>query len=365
MTLLEVRPARPAAPDLRRRIRRELPPATFAPRPWRALWFVPLAATAIASATLVMVAQPAWYWSCLLAVVIGQCLAAMGFLAHEALHGSMVSSPRLQTFLGYLGFGPVGVSPALWRVWHNQVHHAKTNMGNADPDSFGTLKRYQRMPSTRFVARLAPGSRHWTSAFFFAYWFTFHGQVVLWIQSKYMRSFANLNRRRAKLDTLGSVVFWAALAYLAGWRSVFVIVIPIVVGNAIVMSYIATNHFMRPQTETNDPVENSMSVTTVPLIDRLHFNFSHHVEHHLFPRMSGASAPVVRAWLRAHAADGYVSPPHHVALKALYRTPRVYLDATTLCDPEDLDFTVHTDDLAATFAGHSSKGDRSQWTTLT
>jgi hypothetical protein len=34
---------------------------------------------------------------------------------------------------------------------------------------------------------------------------------------------------------------------------------------------------------------------------------------------------------------------------ALYRTPRVYLDATTLCDPEDLRYTVHTDDIAAAF----------------
>jgi fatty acid desaturase len=354
MTLLEARPAAPSAPDLRRRIRSELPPATFAPRPWRALWFIPPVTIAVASATLVIGVQPAWYWSCALALVIGQCVAAMGFLAHEALHGSMVSSAKVQTFLGYLGFGPVGVSPALWRVWHNQVHHAKTNMGNADPDSFGTLKRYRRMPSTRFVARLAPGSRHWTSAFFFAYWFTFHGQVVLWIQSKYMRSFANLNRRRAKLDTLATVVFWVALASIAGWRSLYVIVIPLIVANATVMSYIATNHFMRPQTETNDPLENSMSVTTTTLIDLMHFNFSHHVEHHLFPRMSAASAPAVRTWLREHTPERYVSPPHHAALAALYRTPRVYLDATTLCDPEDLDYTVHTDDLAAAFAGYRS-----------
>ncbi len=337
------------AQDLRRRIRDELPAETFSPRPRRALWFVPLAGTVAVSMWLLIGARPAWYLSLPLAVLIGECFAAMGFLAHEALHGSMVSSTRLQTFLGYLGFGPVGVSPALWRVWHNQVHHAKTNKGNSDPDSFGTLERYKKAPSTRFVARLAPGSRHWTSAFFFAYWFTFHSQVVLWIQSKYMRSFSNLNRRRAKLDTLGAVVCWTALGLVAGWQSLYVIIIPIVVANATVMSYIATNHFMRPQTETNEPLENSMSVTTLPLIDKVHFNFSHHVEHHLFPRMSARSAPVVRAWLRENTPDRYVSPPHHTALTSLYRTPRVYLDATTLCDPEDLDHHVSTQDIETTF----------------
>ena len=70
--------------------------------------------------------------------------------------------------LGYLGFAPMLVSPTLWRTWHNQVHHGKTNQGNSDPDGFGTLSRYEKAPSTRFVARLAPGSRHPVRYFFFA-----------------------------------------------------------------------------------------------------------------------------------------------------------------------------------------------------
>jgi fatty acid desaturase len=106
-----------------------------------------------------------------------------------------------------------------------------------------------------------------------------------------------------------------------------------VVTNFIVMSYIATNHFMRPLTETNDPIENSMSVNSPAIVDRLHFNFSHHVEHHLFPTMSGADAPKVRDWLLAHEADRYVCPAHATALAYLYRTPRVYLDAHTLVNP--------------------------------
>ncbi|MES2787273.1 MAG: acyl-CoA desaturase [Pseudomonadota bacterium] len=334
---------------LRRRLRAELPAATFAARPWRALWFIPLFGTAAALMTLIIMAQPAWYWSILLGIVVGQCLAGMIFLGHEAMHGSMMSSIRLQTFLGYLGFWPVGISPTLWRVWHNQIHHSKTNMANADPDCFGTLERYQGMRSTRFVARLGAGSRHWSSVFFFGYWFSFQGQVMLWIQSKYMWSFKGLNRRRAKLDTFGSLVFWIVIAVLAGWQSLYVVAIPLVVANATMMAYIATNHIMRPQTTTNDPLDNSMSVTTTRLMDGLHFNFSHHVEHHLFPRMSPACAPVVRAWLQANAPERYVCPAHHVALAAVYRTPRIYLDATTLCDPEDLSCTASTDDLAAAF----------------
>jgi fatty acid desaturase len=322
--------------ELRKRIRAELPTDTFERQPQRALWFVPLAASAVGAIATILVVRPAWYLALPLGLLAGQCFAAMGFLAHEVLHGSIVASPRLQTFLGYLGFAPMLVSPTLWRTWHNQVHHGKTNAGNADPDGFGTVSRYEKAPSTRFVARLAPGSRHWSSWFFFSYWFTFHGQIVLWIQSRYLRSFARLDRRRAVVDSLVSLALWVAVAVLAGpFLSIFAVLVPIVVTNALVMTYIATNHFMRPlTTEVNDPLENSMSVTTLRIVDRLHFNFSHHVEHHLFPKMSAKHAPRVRAWLQEHEAQRYVSPAHWRAVAYLYRTPRVYLDATTLVDPD-------------------------------
>ena len=336
----------------RKRIKADLPPDTFERQPRRALWFVPLAATAVAATATIIRADAPWYADLLLGLVIGYCYAAMGFLAHEALHGALVGSRRLQNALGYLGLGPVLVSPILWRTWHNQIHHGKTNMGDADPDSFGTLARYEKAPSTRFVARLAPGSRHWSSAFFFAYWFTFHGQVVLWIQARFVRSFARLDRRRAILDTAACATVWAFVAWQAGpLGSLFAVVVPIAVANATLMSYISTNHFMRPMTETNDPIENSMSVTTLPVIDRLHFNFSHHVEHHLFPTMSAKRAPRVRAWLRANEADRYVAPAHWKALAYLYRTPRVYLDPTTLCDPDRPDeVRADTREIAAALA---------------
>lgn len=335
--------------DLRKAIRADLPEDTFDSQPQRALWFVPLVAGAVGSIATIIVVQPAWYLCLLLGLVAGQCFAAMGFLAHEVLHGSVVSSTKLQTFLGYLGFAPMLVSPTLWRTWHNQVHHRRTNLGNSDPDGFGTVERYEMAPSTRFVARLAPGSRHPMSYLFFAYWFMFHGQVVLWLQSRYMRGFRRMNRRRAIIDSAVSLVLWIVVAVLAGpFYALFAVVVPLVFANFVVMSYIATNHFMRPLTKVNDPLENSMSVNTLPVLDRLHFNFSHHVEHHLFPNMSGKHAPRVRAWLLEHEADRYVSPPHWRAFLYLYKTPRVYLDAHTLVDPDDPegDYRADTRELA-------------------
>lgn len=353
-------PDRTTPDDVRRRIREELPADTFEPQPWRALWFLPLTATALGSIATIVVARPPWHFALLLGLVAGQCFASMGFLGHEALHGAIVRPGPLQTFLGYLGFTAMLVGPTLWRTWHNQVHHGRTNRGNSDPDGFGTIERYERAPSTRFVARLAPGSRHWTSVFFFAYWFVFHGQIVLWIQSRYMRSFERMNRRRAILESALALVLWIIVAVAAGpFLAIFAVVVPLITANALVMSYIATNHFMRPLTEVNDPLENSMSVTTLWALDRLHFNFSHHVEHHLFPKVSGKHLRRVRAWLREHEQDRYVSPPHWKALAYLYRTPRVYLDANTLCDPDRPDeVRADTAELAATLSGRDLVGSR-------
>lgn len=329
----------PRPRPVRRRIKEDLPPETFESSPWRALWVVPIASLNVALTAWIILAQPAWWLALPAALVLANGYAQLGFLAHEAMHGAMMKSKALQTLMGYFGFAPFLVSPTLWRVWHNRVHHANTNYGDRDPDSFGTLKRYDRVPSTRFVTRLAPGSGRWYSYLFLFYWFTFHGQVVLWIQTKFMRAFEGfrgLQRGRAIAETFLFAGLWAALAWAAGpWGTLWIMVVPMALANFVVMSYIATNHFLRPQGNGKEPLDDSMSVNTLKIVDKLHFNFSHHIEHHLFPRMSPKHAPKVRQWLKENEGDRYVSPPHWKAVAMLYQTPRVYLDANTLIDPDD------------------------------
>ena len=339
--------APPTEAEIRQQIRRSLPAGTFARQPRRALWFIPLAGLVIAGTAAIIAFDLAWYWALPMALVLGHCYGAMGFLAHEVLHGSVVRSKRLQTFLGAVGFGPMLVSPSLWRAWHVRIHHGNTNKGNQDPDSFGTLDRYERVPSTRFVTRLAPGSGRWYSFLFLFYWFSFHAQIVLWIQTQHMRAFKGYDRRRAIIDTFLFLALWVAIGILAGpVNSLFVIAIPLMVSNFLVMSYISTNHFMRPQAGAEDSVlESSMGVRTHRILDRMHFNFSHHVEHHLWPGMSPRFVPRVRQWLEAHVGERYVCPPHWKALRHLYATPRVYLDANTLVDPSNLDRQVDITEL--------------------
>jgi fatty acid desaturase len=113
----------------------------------------------------------------------------------------------------------------------------------------------------------------------------------------------------------------------------FVFVLPLLVANAIVMSFILTNHSLSPRVEINDPLVSGLSVTAPRWIEWLTLRFGYHVEHHLFPAMSSRHASAVRDLLRKQWPDRYQSIPLHTALRELHRTARVYKDAMTLVDP--------------------------------
>lgn len=332
--------------QLRDRIRRELP-HIFVPQPARAWAMLPLMAVALAATFTIIAFDLPWYAMLALAVVAGNNYGAGMLLGHECLHGSVVRQRWLQDALATVGLGTLLMSPSLWRVWHNIVHHGKTNNPMLDPDHFGTLRRYNQMKSTRVVNWLAPGSGSPMSYFFMFYWLTFHTQIVLWISSKHLPQFQMLNRRRAVIETFAFLAFWLGVGWLAGpWKSLFAVLLPILFGNFVVMMYLSTNHFMRPLTITNDALDNTMSVETFPLFDRLHFYFSHHVEHHMFPRVSSKFYPELRVWLKREVPDRYVCPSHLTALSYLFRTPRVYLDSKTLIDPRDMTRRTDTGELA-------------------
>ena len=78
---------------------------------------------------------------------------------------------------------------------------------------------------------------------------------------------------------------------------------------------------------------NALSVTSPRLLDWFTLGFGYHVEHHLFPAMSGRHALTVREQLARIWPERYQSMRVSRALKRLYETGRVYKDATTLCDP--------------------------------
>jgi fatty acid desaturase len=131
------------------------------------------------------------------------------------------------------------------------------------------------------------------------------------------------------------IFFWILIGYSIGiYNTLFVILIPMALANFGILSYISTNHYLMPLTKINHPLLNSMSLKTLKIFDIIHFNFSHHVEHHIFPTLHWKYYPIVRQYLMKNVPKYYVCPSHFKALIYLYKTPREYKDNNTLFSSE-------------------------------
>jgi fatty acid desaturase len=269
-----------------------------------------------------------------LSLVIGASFAGMTFVAHEALHGALVRGKRLRRLVGWLGFVPFAVSPRLWEAWHNRTHHGNTNRAGVDPDAYPTLQEYRENRAVRRVTDwFSPGRSRLSGALSLLIGFSVQsGHVLVKARKNGMLSAAE--HRKAWLESGASLAIWVALAVMLGpAQFLLAFFIPLLVANTIVMSFILTNHSLSPHTVVNDPLVNSLTVTGPRFLEWLTLGFGYHVEHHLFPAMSGRHALSVRRLLVHRWPERYQSLPYFTALSALHRSPRVYQDATTLLDP--------------------------------
>lgn len=346
--------------SLRAKVRADLPPHIFTPKPLWSLVVIPIVGLIVGGSVLLATVPMPWPLALLASLLIGHGYASLTFVGHDITHGASIGPGRLRTLITYLTFAVYGVSPHLWLAWHHQAHHGHTNVKGRDPDNFGTLDDFRNgTPFNRFMLRWAPGSSgHGVSAVYLVLFFTLQGQGILWGKSRRMPDFRRMNRRRAVVDTLTLAAFWLGIALLTGpWGALFIVLIPMMVSNFIVMSYIVTTHMLCPMVGSRDPLRTSMGVTTNRLFDVVHFHFSHHLEHHLFPAMCSWYYPRVRRSLRRHLGDAYLAPPHGQALRAIFGTPRLYAEFGTLVDP----FTgrrVAVDDVQAALAGAGARAQR-------
>lgn len=316
-----------------RALRRELPAKVFEPATSR-LALVPahLAVIAISTVTIASGRLP-WLLVPLLSLVIGVSFAGLTFVAHEAVHGGIVRGRTARQVVGWIGFLPFTVSPRLWAAWHDRVHHANANLAS-DPDMYPTLAEYRASRLIRFlVDAFALGGRRWRGALSLILGFTVQSvhQLVSARRSGFLKP---RELPLAIAETLAGLAVWATVAVLVGFVPfLFAFVIPLLVANAIVMSFILTNHSLSPRVEINDPLVSGLSVTAPRWVEWITLQFGYHVEHHLFPSMSSRNARLVREVIRRRWPERYRSMPLRKALGELHRTARVYKDAVTLVDP--------------------------------
>lgn len=278
--------------------------------------------------------QLPWYFKLPLSVLMGICLGGSTFLGHEILHGSIVKNKNVQTLLGFIGFTPFLISPTYWRYWHNTLHHGNTQLLYKDPDAFPTMMVYKRSRFMQFVFPLSPGAQTLRSYFYFFYWFSF--QAVL--NQSYMRfgnkMWSKMDHTKVTIEFIVVLILASTYVYFVGSNDlVWLLLVPFLIQNYTVMSYISTNHNLSPYTKVNDPLVNSLNVSNHPIMEFLNLNFGYHIEHHLFPSMPGSKAKIVSAKLQELYPEKYRIMPKFEAIKLLYKTPRIYKNRDVLIHP--------------------------------
>ena len=316
-------------------VRPSLPADAFDPVPSRLVWLA-LHLAVIVGGTLALVAHVGGPWARpLWSLLIGSSFAGCAFVGHETMHGAVVRNRVLRQLIGWVCFLPFSLSPRLWVAWHNKTHHGNTMRDGVDPDAFPTLETYKVSATARLADKVVVGRHRPLGFLTLLLGFTGQSTQMLLVWSRKTDALTPAGRRLVALEAALQWGTWAAVAWLVGLSTfVFSFLIPLYIGNLVVISYILTNHNLSPLTEVNDPLLNSLSVEVPSFVHRYHLHFGLHVEHHLFPSMSSARSPLVRDVLREKFPERYQSMPFHTAMYRLMTTPRVYGTPTTLVDPQ-------------------------------
>lgn len=317
-----------------REIKPLLAAGTFDPVPVRLLWLALHVPVVVLGIWAIAAGGFAWPVQALISIPIGLAFAGLAFVAHEALHGAMVRTAWARRLVGGIGFLPFLISPRHWVAWHNRLHHGNTMVPGVDPDSYPTLAQYRARLATRLVDRVSLGGRRMLGSVSLAIGLVVQSFEVLLSSGPRAGYLSPRQHRLALLETAAAVAVWVGVAAWLGLGALlFGWLLPLAIGGAVVMAHILTNHCLSSQTEVNDPLVNSLSVTVPRWFSTYTLQFGLHVEHHMFPAVSGRHAPRIRELIQERWPESYRSLPLGGALRRLYVTGRVYKDAATLIDP--------------------------------
>lgn len=323
-------------PKYRAILKRELPARYLKPDNLHLLWLIPHG-IAIGVCLWVMARHFQWSFAPILALVIGHSFGCLGFVAHETCHGGAIKDRRLRDLLTAIAFSPFGVGPHVWNRWHNAEHHGHTQNIHLDPDRLFHVSEYRNRGLLYWLHRVSPVLRNIAIFSFFSLLMTVHNIAMM---VKFLRDPETTGRSRwvIALQFLAPKSFWIGLTLINGWPVLLMgYVLPLLVANAMVISYIATNHFLNPLADESDVLAGSLSVTLprwLGWLDIAHCRFGAHVAHHLFPTAPSRHARKIERHVARLWPDRFHTMQFRQALKLLWKTPWVYgEDGQRLVDP--------------------------------
>ena len=289
-----------------------------------------------------------WYFLWLylpLALVMGNSVIVLFFCTHNLLHSRTIRNPMLREVISLLGFTIGWMPPTLWKAVHNREHHNKTN-SLEDPDRNyleSQPKNWGKWIQNAFVpsAEVNPlllfiGMGHaWG-----VYTFRNLTSVLLFNNGKaeypvVAFTVSGKERRAIAIELLMIVGIHASILTYLEFHPLKLLLgyfLPIWIGYAGVIFYIYTNHMLCQMTSVNDPLINSLSIRVPKIFDLLHFNFSYHSEHHIFPGINSDYAPMVQALLQTHYPERFNLLNAGKAWELMLQTPRHYKNDNTFTD---------------------------------
>lgn len=310
---------------MKQRIRTRLPDSIFETNPARMLlvpfWFL----AALVGYYVILFTTSHWAINILIALMIGNCWGILSMFGHEVLHGGMGGTKRLQRLVASACGLPLFVSVYSWESGHIYRHHAHTNHPIRDVDTLGLAHRYAKRSGAQSMIDKFPGSGRWASLLFYAYAFTYQ-QVDRGLRIPGPKG------KRIKIHLSLMLIFWGAVAIFSGPDVIYTVIIPILVGNAVALSYITTQHFLRPLSADNNAFTSTLSLSHSRLFTAMYDYSAYHLEHHLFPAIPLNKLPKVREIMLEEFPDKVAVMPYWQALKWVFLTPRVYADDNHLVD---------------------------------
>ena len=278
----------------------------------------------------------------LISIFMGISLAALTFFMHDLMHGAVVKSKKITYVLG-LSIGLLNFfAPLFWQRTHN-FHHARA--GNIDdPDRMYIWTEKPQNAFEKFIYKLRISRDSYNTFFsligmsfgFFWYFLTmFYALFQKKIRGSQYQGINKLFKTKEVFIVFGELLLifsfqgflFCTVAKYNFFNYFLVSLLPVLIAHFTTMLYIHTNHFLSPLTlKVDDPLINSLSLKNSWLVDKVFSNFSHHVEHHLFPAMSSSHYPKIRKLLLDLYPNRFQLIPMTHAVKLLCTTPRIYSD---------------------------------------
>jgi linoleoyl-CoA desaturase len=283
-----------------------------------ACWFV-------ASYVLLLTVESTWA-QILLCFSFALAASAVGFnIFHEAIHGSLSSSARVNLAVSWMSCMVLGVGRYFWWYKHNIIHHRFTNIFEWDDDI-----------ETRGHLRLSP-QQPWEAKFknqhrFFVVLYCFH--TLEWLFAKDFVQYFTLRlnpyqpippmSRHQKLEFWACKAFYVAVfvalpfALLPVWK-VLIGMLIFHVTLSLVLAFVFNLAHAVEMAEFPVPTQNSATIeeewaahqmrTTVnfatdnPLLNWFTGGLNSQIEHHLFPLVSHAHYGAISGIVRKTAAE--------------------------------------------------------------